>query len=184
MKYNYLFLLFINSLYLLSSNGYSQEHHSTEHKTHEPFENHFRISPVLSHTYIPKATSEGKRLSLVPSFGFDLEYWFSHKWGLGFHNDLELETFEVEDGNMSTIEREFPFVTTLDVLHNFHKGWVLVLGAGIEFEKHKNLAVIRLGIEYEIEIGNGWDVAPTIFHDVRINSFNTASIGVGFGKRF
>ncbi|MGB2128303.1 MAG: hypothetical protein ACPHXR_02385 [Flavicella sp.] len=39
---------------------------------------------------------------------------------------------------------------------------VLVLGGGIEFDKTENLTLFRTGLEYEIEIGNGWDVAPTI----------------------
>ena len=55
---------------------------------------------------------------------------------------------------------------------------------GIEFEKNENLFVIRTGLEYEVEFGNHWDVAPTVFYDYRSNNFGTWSIGIGIGKRF
>lgn len=145
---------------------------------------HFRISPVLSHTYIPTATINGNTTVIIPSLGLDLEYWFSKKWGIGFHNDLELLTFEIEKNNQLFVEKDFPVVVTLDGLWKFHKSWVLVFGTGIEFEKNENLFIIRTGIEYEIEFGNHWDIAPTFFYDYRSNNFGTWSVGIGIGKRF
>lgn len=145
---------------------------------------HFRISPVLSHTYIPMATINGNEIVIIPSLGLDLEYWFTEKWGFGFHNDLELLTFEIEKEDELIVEKEFPVVVTFDVLCKFYKGWVLVLGTGLEYEKNENLFIVRTGIEYEIEFGNHWDVAPTIFYDYRSNNFGTWSVGIGIGKRF
>lgn len=145
---------------------------------------HFRISPVLSHTYIPMATINGNTTVIIPSLGLDLEYWFSEKWGFGFHNDLELLTFEIEKNNQLLVEKEFPVVITLDALWKFYKKWVLVFGTGIELEKNENLFIVRTGVEYEIEFGNHWDVAPTVFYDYRSNNFGTWSIGIGIGKRF
>ena len=115
----------------------SQEHHFK----------HFRISPVLSHTYIPMATDNGDETVYVPSFGLDIEYWFNEKWGFGLHNDLELESFEVEKDDMLFVEKKFPIVLTLDALYKFHKGWVLVLGTGLELEENENLFIIRTGLE-------------------------------------
>lgn len=144
---------------------------------------HFRISPILSHTYIPMATTEGNSRVIAPSLGLDLEYWFNEKWGFGFHNDMELINFEVEKEENSFIEREYPLVLTLDGLWKFHKEWVLVLGSGIEIEKHKNLFILRTGLEYEIELGNHWDVSPNIVYDYRSDHFSTWSIGIGIAKR-
>lgn len=145
---------------------------------------HFRISPVLSHTYIPTSTSEGDKVVIVPSLGLDLEYWVNEKWGFGLHNDLELETFEVEKEHELFIEKEFPVVLTFDALYKFHENWVLVLGTGVELEKQENLFIIRTGIEYEVEIGNHWDVSPTILYDYRAHNFGTWAVGIGIGKRF
>ncbi|MCL7763342.1 porin family protein [Polaribacter sp. Z014] len=145
---------------------------------------HFRVSPVLSHTFIPTSTSDGDKVVIVPSFGLDLEYWINEKWGLGLHNDLELETFEIEKEHEIFVEKEHPVVLTLDALHKFHENWVLVLGAGVELEKQENLFIVRAGLEYEIEFGNNWDVSPTVLYDYRANNLDTWAIGIGIGKRF
>ena len=71
LKKKILVLLFLLNSYIINS----QEH----------FRN-VRISPVLSHTYIPKATNDGDKTVIVPSIGLDIEYWFNKKWGIGFHN--------------------------------------------------------------------------------------------------
>lgn len=157
--------------------SFAQEEHDTDFK-------HFRISPVLSHTYIPMATINGDETVIVPTLGLDLEYWFTEKWGFGFHNDLELLTFEIEKDNQLLVEKEFPVVVTFDALWKFHKEWIFVFGTGIEIEKNENLFIVRTGIEYEIEFGNHWDVAPTVFYDYRSNNFGTWSVGIGIGKRF
>ena len=146
---------------------------------------HFRISPVLSHTYIPTATSNGTRTMIAPSIGLDLEYWFSHKFGIGLHNDLELLNFEIEKpGHQITLEREYPIVVTIDALAKVYKGLVIVAGTGVEFEKNKDLFIIRGGLEYEIEFAECWDLAPTFFYDYRHNEFGTWSFGIGIGRRF
>lgn len=145
---------------------------------------HFRISPILSHTYIPEATSEGTKNIIAPTLGLDLEYWINEKWGFGFHNDMELMNFKIEKEENVIIERENPVVLTLDGLWNFHRDWMLVVGSGIEIEKNKNLFVVRAGLEYEIELAKNWDVSPGLMYDYRSDHFSTWSIGVGFGKRF
>lgn len=161
------------SLLFFSSVTLAQEHFK-----------HFRVSPFILHTYIPTTTSDGDKTVIVPTIGLDLEYWVNEKWGFGFHNDLELEVFEVEKEHELFVEKNFPVVITFDALYKFHDNWVFVLGSGIEFEKNENLFIIRTGIEYEIEFGNHWDVAPTIFYDYRANNFGTLSMGIGIGKRF
>ena len=112
--------------------SFAQEEHHTDFK-------HFRISPVLSHTYIPMATIDGDETVIVPTLGLDLEYWFTEKWGFGFYNDLELLTFEIEKDHQLFVEKEFPVVVTFDALWKFHKEWIFVFGTGIEIEKNENL---------------------------------------------
>ncbi|MCX2740883.1 hypothetical protein [Pontibacter anaerobius] len=138
----------------------------------------------MYHTYIATHTSEGKETLIVPSLGLDVEYWFNDKWGIGSHNDLELINFEVERGDSRILERETPLLLTLDALWKPWKGLVLLAGPGIEFEKEENLFVVRGGVEYEIELGRHWDVAPTVFYDNRKNAYDTFSVGIGLGKRF
>ncbi len=172
MKRNIVIIIII----LISFGNYAQ-------KDHDNFK-HFRISPVISHTYIPMGSINGNETVIVPSLGLDLEYWFTKKLGFGFHNDLELLTFEIEKDQQLLIEKEFPVVVTVDALWKLYKDLVLVLGTGIEFEKNENLFIIRTGLEYEIEFGNHWDIAPTVFYDHRSKNFGTWSVGLGIGKRF
>lgn len=171
MKKSILIIGFI----LISFTAIAQEHENFKH---------FRISPVISHTFIPTTTSEGDKTVIVPTFGLDLEYWVNEKWGFGFHNDIELETFEIEKDHEIYVEKEFPLVLTFDALYKFKEHWVFVLGAGAEFEKNEKLFIMRAGLEYEIEFGNHWDVSPTIVYDHRSNNSSTWGIGIGIGKRF
>jgi len=177
--------VFISAAFLLfSSASYAQQQPvQSQAEEHEELK-HFRGSVVLYHTYIGTKTIEGKDLLIVPSIGLDLEYWFSHTWGIGSHNDLELISFEVEEEEGTFFERETPVLLTLDALWKPWRGLVVLTGPGIELEKEENFFVVRTGLEYELELGSHWDVSPTIFYDSRIDAYDTFSIGIGIGKHF
>lgn len=145
---------------------------------------HWRVGAMMYHTYIGTHTSEGTGMLIVPSLGLDLEYWFNDTWGIGSHNDIELISFEVERGRENFLRRETPLLFTLDALWKPWKGLVLLAGPGIEVEPNENLFVFRAGLEYEIEFGSHWDIAPTIFYDNRAKAYDTFSMGIGIGRRF
>lgn len=178
-----LFLLFVLFCSFYST-LFAQDHVAHSSESAHSFK-HFRASAAMYHTYINTETAEGKKYLIVPSIGFDLEYWFSEKFGLGSHNDLELISFEVEKEGHTTLERENPLLLTLDALWKPYKGLVLLLGPGVEFEKTENLFVVRGGLEYEFELKSShWDISPTIFYDSRRHAYDTFSFGLGVGKRF
>lgn len=167
--------------------AYPQSHHtaappSSKHTpTGHEFKS-FRVAVIIGHTLIP-AGHTTKNL-FIPSWGLDLEYWWSPAWGIGLHNDLELESFLIERPNMEVLERVYPLVMTLDLLYKPIGGLVLMAGPGYEIADQENFLLMRLGVEYEFEIGNHWDIAPTFFYDSREDSFQTWSVGLGIGKRF
>lgn len=145
-------------------------------------ETHFRIAVLIGHTLI---RSEGTNSHLfIPSWGVDLEYWFTHKWGIGFHNDIEIETFIIRQSDQEEIERINPLVVTLDLLYRSSNGWVFSLGPGTEYEHGESFYLARFGIEYEKEIGNGYDIFPSFFYDQRLDGFATYTVALGVGKRF
>lgn len=168
----------------LSDLGKAQELNEETEKEIEESEGPFRVGFLIMHTFIPTTTSEGRELLILPSLGLDIEYWFSDRFGLGLHNDLELESFEVEKEEEEIIERSFPFVITLDGLFKIKRRWVLVLGTGLEIENNETFALFRTGLEYEVEIGKGWDLSPSFAYDFRLNAFDTWSVGLGVGYRF
>lgn len=176
MKHLIFFLFFLVPQVIFAQG--IKEDHNDHHKK-------FRISAAIGHTYLPKNTRVGKEFVNLPGINLDLEYWMSHKLGLGLHNDLELVHFEVRSEEEDVIiERDYPVLITLDVIYRAYKGLTLYAGPGVELEKNENYFVSRVGMEYEIEISKGWDVHPTLFYDFREGAYNTMTLAIGFGKRF
>lgn len=174
-------LLFFLSIPLFSFAQHSEVQSAEEVNEKKP---PFRIAALIGHTRIPDEHA-GENF-FIPFWGLDVEYWPHNQWGIGFHSDLELETFVILRDNTEEeeLERISPLVITLDALYKPWKGLVVQLGPGIEFEQSKNFALLRLGIEYEFELNHHWDIAPTVFYDTRFNEYHTWSIGLGVGKRF
>ncbi len=161
------------------------EDHSTDGADEKISLPPFRIALLIGHTLIPEEHAEEN--FFIPSWGLDIEYWLSSKFGLGIHNDLEIETFVIinEQGEMDELERVSPLVLTFDLLYKPYKGLVLQLGPGIEIEKDENYTLFRTGIEYEFEINHHWDISPTVFYDSRFDGgYHTWSIALGIGRRF
>lgn len=175
-------------LFLLAFWGlavYGQEDHraaQVHSSTHEETYKNFRLAVLIGHTSVP--SRENPDHLFIPSWGFDVEYWFSRKLGLGIHNDIELQSFLVEGNHEMTLEREYPLVLTLDLLYKPVGDLVLLAGPGYELEKMEDYKLIRFGVEYEFEFGNHWDISPTLFYDTRMNAYDTWSIALGVGKRF
>ena len=178
-KFTLIFILALWAIVAFGQEGHSGEPHSVTHE--ESFKN-FRVALLMGHTSVPSRHNPDHLF--IPSWGLDLEYWFSHKWGLGIHNDIELQSFLITEGNEETLEREYPLVATLDVLFKPVGGLVLLAGPGYELEKGEHFKLIRFGVEYEIEFGNHWDISPAVFYDTRIDAYDTWSVALGVGKRF
>ncbi|WP_405572511.1 hypothetical protein [Winogradskyella sp. Asnod2-B02-A] len=161
----------------------AQEKHSTPADEHEGSSGEgFRVAVVIGHTYIK---SEGTDSHLfVPSWGLDVDYWFNHKWGIGLHNDVEIESFIVEKSSGEEIERVNPLVLTLDALYHISNGFVISVGPGIEIEENESFVLARVGLEYEYEFGSDFYMMPTLFYDHRFDGFSTATIGLGVGYKF
>jgi len=156
----------------------AQEH--TEHIEKHDDGRGFRIVGIIGHTLI---NTEGVDNVFVPSWGLDFEYWFNYKWGLGLHNDVEIETFIIRNSNNKEIERVNPLVFTIDALYQFGGGFVVTVGPGIELEKEESFYLIRLGIEFEKHITDSFYLLPTLFIDQRFDGYNSWNIGLGVGLK-
>ncbi|HMO38158.1 MAG TPA: hypothetical protein PKC76_04705 [Saprospiraceae bacterium] len=159
----------------------AQHHSEAPNKAHFP---HFRGAILLGHTFVPTSLPREQH-TVIPSWGLDIEYWFSQSWAIGLHNDLELQTFIIERGkDDELLEREFPLVLTLDALYRLPNGLVFQVGPGYEIERNESFLLLRAGIEYEWHLGHHWDIAPAFFYDTRAKANDTWTIALGFGKRF
>jgi len=152
------------------------------HKQIEHNESGFRLAGIIGHTLI-KNTGVDNNI-FVPSWGLDLEYWFNHKWGIGLHKDIEIETFIIKNSEHEEVERVNPLVITLDALYQFGNGFVVTVGPGVEIEKKESFYLTRVGIEYEKDFSKSMYLIPTLFLDQRFDGFSTWTIGLGIGKKF
>ena len=149
---------------------------------HEDSHKGIRMAVLIGHTMIK---SEGSDEHLfIPSWGLDIEYWFSKRIGIGLHNDIEIESFIIVNKGEEEIERINPLVITLDALYHFNNGLVLSGGPGVEISEGESYYLMRIGAEVEIPIGKGFDLAPTLFFDQRFDGFSTWTFALGVGKHF
>jgi hypothetical protein len=139
-----------------------------------------RIAGVIGHTLV---NTPGMDNIFIPSWGLDVEYWFNHSWGIGMHNDVEIETFIVTNANGENVERVNPLVLTVDALYHFNNGFVITLGPGMEIEKGESFYLVRAGIEYEQDINKSFYLLPNLFLDQRLDGYNTWNIGLGVGLK-
>jgi len=146
---------------------------------------HHRVAVMISQTHIPKGFQSGGASGslIVPSWGLNYEYWINRKWAIGLHNDMEITTYIIEDENGAELERSRPLIIALVGIYNPWKGLEFVLGFGREFEENKKFWVYRFGLEYEIEIGGHWDIAPALVFDIKENLYDSWTIGLAVGRR-
>ena len=167
-------------VFLLLPNTFLGQERSEAHSEFR----HFLASVILAHSFIPSGSSKGKLITTIPSFGFDIDYWFTEKIAIGFHYDLKLEYFEINGKDDISYERQYPFVITLDIIYKFYEEFNFIFGYGQELEETQNFHLIRFGLEHEFKIGNHWDFSPGINYDIRFGNYGTWNIGIGVGKKF
>ena len=163
------------------SNEQEHSEHSDEHFHHNS------ITFLISHTFLSTGIKEGERSWIVvPSLGLNYNYRFNHKWSLGWHNDLIIESFVVEDNREeggATLERELPLATMLVGTYKVTEGWGFALGGGIEIEPNENFGVIRVGTEYGIEIPERrLEVTIGLNYDILIDAYNSFNVGIGLSR--
>jgi hypothetical protein len=143
-----------------------------------------RLSVLIGHSHLSHGIMEnGKRgWTVIPSWGFDYDYWISNHWALGLQNDMMIESFKVETHEDVVIERTTPFSSIATVVFKPKEHVGFVAGMGGEFAKEENFAVTRLGIESGWDIKNKWEFAITLAYDVKWNGYDTWVIGIGISK--
>jgi len=171
--------LIILVLAIMTPELFAQDHHLEEYPKTQRHGLHLTIATM--HTYIPQSTITGKETLVLPSIGFDIDYYFKSRIGLGLHNDLELLIFEVKEEEGMDIEREYPLVLTLDLLYKVNRNTVLFAGPGIEFEQAQDYNLFRMGIEYIACINKTLTFSPIFSYDYRMGAYNTFSFGIGIG---
>ncbi len=170
-------LLITLLIFSCSLNTFSQ--HQTELNDHE---NAHKLTVVMAHAHIPTALDDNKNL-IVPVWGFNYDYVFHHRWGAGIHSELVLQQFKIEDGDEENeLIRENPVSLCGVITFKPHHKWTILSGGGVELETKENIAVVKFGVEYGIELINDWELGLSAELDHKINTYSSWMFGVGFSK--
>jgi hypothetical protein len=146
---------------------------------------HHRISLMQAFSHIPSLSEINgqKHAFIAPTIGFNYELWFNKKWAIGLHNDFILQSFNIEnEDGKPAIKREYPILTTLVGIYKPGKHLSFFSGPGIEFEKNKNFKVIKLGMEYGVELPQSFEVGFGFEYDAKIDGYSSWLFGIGISK--
>ena len=156
-----------------------QIHHETKHA----------VAVVLSHSSISKGIQNGKtKWQSFPSWGINYNYSINEKWLIGWHNDIIVEDFFVEEhlksGGEKIIERSFPIATLVVATYKIKEHIGFLAGAGGEFAHQGNFGMVRFGLEAPFHIPHNFEIFVNATYDIKIKAYDTWNIGFGFAKLF
>ena len=170
------FRLFLLLLMVVSPYAYAQESGEEETKPK------IRGAIMMANSHVPNATEGGHKVAIIPTWGFDVDYFFDSRWSVALQCDIKLQSFEIEDHG-ATLERTNPLAVAA-VMH-FHalRHWSFFAGPGYEFEEHKNFFLIRAGTEYSFEITENFEIALNLIYENKDEVYDTLTFGIAFNKK-
>lgn len=145
------------------------------------------ISLSIGHTWVQSGIQNGEPTSLVlPSWAFDYNRDISEHWLISFQNEIIVESFQYTpyEANTVTADRAFPLSTTLNVGYRVWDYLLIFAGGGAELAEEGNFAVIRFGGEFNYEITSRWELVSACSYDLKIDGYNSLSLGLGIARKF
>ncbi|MCK4828277.1 hypothetical protein KA005_71775 [bacterium] len=124
-----------------------------------------------------------KQFLTIPVIGLDYEYWFSHKFALGLHNELELASYIMEKDHEEHLDREYAIVMALVAVYEPAHGLAFFAGPGYEIEGNLSFMIFMLELEFGKVFEDGWSVGVVLSYDIK-PGFGALSTGLTIGKRF
>ena len=180
-------ILFI-ILLVVTATIYSQENDISIESEFEGELKKHSLALALGHTYISGGITEDNRQWIsAPSFAIHYNYKINKNWTIGLHNDIIIESFIIENPSSSDDElaREYPISNILIGIYEFSENWGVALGAGIEWEKNENFALLRMGIEYGVDLKNpNYNLFFMLNYDLLIEGYDSFNFGIGINKFF
>ena len=176
-------IYFISSILILKGLGIMAQHDVRDTDAGHGKSGH-KITMVMANSLIDNSFSDQTNdILLVPTFGFNYDYFFNSRWGLGLHTDILLQQYKVEKhGNHEEIVRENPVALVGMLLFKPHHRWTIMAGYGVEAEKHESFQMIRTGVEYGIALPKHWELGFSLEFDYKIKTYSSLMFGVGFSK--
>ena len=184
MKHIIAFVIFLTVIIPVSNAQHGDEADGMLHGDHG--ETHNKVTLVLANSFLINDFEDNPNsILIVPTFGLNYDFFFHQKWGVGFHTDIVAQQYKVEkhDGHEELI-RENPVALCAVGLFKPLPSLTLIAGYGIEIEKHENIQLLRLGVEYGFHLPGNWELGFALEFDRKINTYNSWVFGAGFSKLF
>lgn len=163
----------------------SAQEEKTSHEEEERFRH--RITVMMANSHIPNMGElEGQnKFSIVPTWGFDYDYWFNSKWAIGLHNDFVLQQYKIiKEEDQTEVERSYPIGTCIAGIYKPFKHISFITGIGKEFEKEESFAMWKIGAEYGFELPKAWELSLNFQYDYKFNVYDSFLFGLGISKKF
>ena len=176
--------LFVVTPYALAQHAeLSQKDQNPEHGEHS---HKHRVTLVMAYTFLKSDVDEStNNILVVPTFGLNYDFFFHQKWGVGLHTDILLQQFKVETHDEEEVlVRENPVALCAVGLFKPAPSLTLIAGYGIELEKHENIQLFRLGVEYGFHLPGNWELSFALEFDRKLNTYNSWVFGAAFSKLF
>jgi hypothetical protein len=162
---------------VLGWNAQAQHHqHQAEPDPHH-HRHPLRLALLIGYGMVPEVGGEG--VFFVPTWGMDVDYHLNDHWSIGWHSDIELENYLIENDLGETIELQTPMVSTLDIFYRLSHNVLLGVGPGLTIENGEMKTLMRVGIEGEVPMNDRWDWTPTLYLDQRIDGHQVWTFAVG-----
>ncbi|SDW92277.1 hypothetical protein SAMN05444411_102470 [Lutibacter oricola] len=169
----------------------AQKHHEEPKHTKTKEHGKHKLAFFTGFTHVSSAfyeheTHEESTGKWVPTIGLDYFYSLNKKWSIGTINDIEFDNYIIKLDNEEEEERVNVLISSVVAKYNINHQLGVFIGPGVEVEfseSTKNFFVVKAGVEYEIEISNGWEIAPSLMYDWK-EEYKTFSYGFSIGKRF
>ncbi len=169
-------IILLLAIYSLAHAAVAQE---SESKKHGP---KIRGAIMMANSHVPHATEGGKEVAIIPTWGFDVDYFFHPRWSVAFQGDAKLQSFEVHDGE-TVLERTYPFAAAVVIHFHTLRHWSFYTGPGYEVEGHKNLFMIKAGTEYSFEISETFEIALNLVYENKEAVYDSWTLGIAFNKK-
>jgi hypothetical protein len=180
-------IAFVIFLIIVTPYSFGQHEETTHNDQTADHEGHrHKVTLVMAYSLLKNHVDETtNNILVVPTFGLNYDFLFRPKWGVGLHTDIVLQQFKVEehDGHTELI-RENPVAVCVVGLFKPLPSLTLIAGYGIELEKHENIQLIRLGVDYGFHLPGNWELGFALEFDQKINAYNSWVFGAGFSKLF
>ncbi len=179
----------------------AQEHEEAKHESHDVMhdkghsEEHgkHKVAFFSGFTHVDAAfykheTHQESTGKWIPTLGVEYYYTLSKRFDVGVIADVELDKYYIKTDDHDELLRNNIVVAAAVARYKPMHRLGIFAGPGIETEfiegeDSESFIVLKAGIDFEVEIENGWELTPIFSYDFK-EHYSSYSFGISIGKRF